>query len=754
MKTRLGLLIGLAGVAVVSASTAIPALASTQSSHSTVSASAIRTLLPKGAHLIPFNKKGYLVLPVDMNGDGQKEYAALYKYSNTKATNLIGAIIAGERDGKLHKLWQYCGNIGLVAPASLIVKDLLHNNRREVVFAGEVGAMANQVEVLAWSNNQVKPIFQTQAYRVDFGQYINGGTDEIASWLLDTGFLANVQMYGWNPSKDQFAPLSNTETPKYFSSVVVPYYTKLAESTAGKSAPKMIAYGLASAYFDIGQYQLALQQIDKGLKMSANAYPPNSRFVALKAQIESRFGNSTNSISSVPNTSQNATSSTPSTQKNTSPTTPSNVIVHSYASVSQATNAIDAIQQGFGQIYPSGPNLNLGNGISAEQDGALGSLYLKWTEGRWTILAHLASSGAVTQAKQMVSYLHTHMLPAPQNKGVISVTQSPQTLYTRTTVAWQVGTKVYEIQQTGDPVTALKTVVGGTVNQTTTAPAPTSNSTNSTSGTQGKATSTGDSSASITSTSQETQSVSPFPTIVNMAMKQFPANVLNHPEAPTVLPISDSGSNEMYYRTSITTAPILSYQVILSSPHNLLAAFSGSTYSGIPSGDAINLPDGIPTNGHVTSSRVHLSDGIVAKEQIFVVPGPSAQETSSNNLTWNEGRWQIEVSNTQGTKVPMAEANAVASYLHTHFMPIPQTKGAIFVGVAPGENAQGQLSGTSVTETITWQEGSHVYEVDTYSPVKNPIQTGLAMAISMEPYHNNDGSQDSQKSGASSVTTK
>ncbi len=174
--------------------------------------------------------------------------------------------------------------------------------------------------------------------------------------------------------------------------------------------------------------------------------------------------NSTNSTSSGPNTSQNATSSTPSMQKNTSPTTPSNVIVHSYASVSQATNAIDAIQQGFGQIYPSGPNLNLGNGISAEQDGALGSLYLKWTEGRWTILAQLASSGAVTQAKQMVSYLHTHMLPVPQNKGVIRVIQSlNSTLYTRTIVAWQVGTKVYEIQQTGDPVSALRIAVNSSV---------------------------------------------------------------------------------------------------------------------------------------------------------------------------------------------------------------------------------------------------------------------------------------------------
>lgn len=161
-------------------------------------------------------------------------------------------------------------------------------------------------------------------------------------------------------------------------------------------------------------------------------------------------------------TSSNSVS--PSTQDGTSPTTtPSNVVVHSYASASQATAAIDAIQQGFGQVYPSGPNVNLGNGISAEEAGAVGSLYLRWTEGRWTILANLASSDALPQAKQMVSYLHTHMLPAPQNKGVIGVAQSynssSPTINTITTVAWQVGTKVYEIQQTGNPISALQAAV-------------------------------------------------------------------------------------------------------------------------------------------------------------------------------------------------------------------------------------------------------------------------------------------------------
>lgn len=168
---------------------------------------------------------------------------------------------------------------------------------------------------------------------------------------------------------------------------------------------------------------------------------------------------SSNSISP---SATNAKSNAPNTSNN-SPTTPSGVAVHSYASVSQATAAIDAIQQGFGQFYPSGPNVNLGNGISAQQAGATGTLSLKWTEGHWTILTNLSSQTAIQTAQQMVSYLHTHMLPAPQGKGVITVIQSTSSssssVTPNTTVAWQVGTKVYEIQQTGNPINALQTAV-------------------------------------------------------------------------------------------------------------------------------------------------------------------------------------------------------------------------------------------------------------------------------------------------------
>lgn len=238
-----------------------------------------------------------------------------------------------------------------------------------------------------------------------------------------------------------------------------------------------------------------------------------------------------------------------------------------------------------------------------------------------------------------------------------------------------------------------------------------------------------------TSASQSNSPASQFPNVINMAMKHFPSKVLNSPESPTVLPTSSSGSNQLFYRTwYTTTGPILNYSVQFSSPHNRLATFSGSTYTGMSADGAVRFTRNLPQDGHISKSSVHLTSGIVAKEVTFVAPAHSAKEVSSASLSWSEGRWHILVVNNQTTHVPTNQANEVAAYLHTHFMPVPNSKGTILVTSYPGENANGEPTGQSTSEYVTWQEGQHVYEVDTYSHAKNPIETGLSMAISMRPY--------------------
>jgi hypothetical protein len=245
---------------------------------------------------------------------------------------------------------------------------------------------------------------------------------------------------------------------------------------------------------------------------------------------------------------------------------------------------------------------------------------------------------------------------------------------------------------------------------------------------------TGAGSAPANNKTNSSSAPAQFPAIVTTAMQQFPSNLLPSAQAPTLLPTPISGSSQLHYRTWDTASgSILNYSVQFSSSHYRVATFMGSTYSGMSAGNAVTLPHALPANAHTVQQTVNLSAGIAAQGQTFVAAKDNAKEVSSATIRWTEGRWQIEVSQ-EGTQMPITEANLVASYLHSHFMPVPQSKGTIFVNVYPGENAQGQLVGTAVDETIKWQEGTHVYEIDTYSHAKSPIQTGLAMTISMKPY--------------------
>lgn len=131
----------------------------------------------------------------------------------------------------------------------------------------------------------------------------------------------------------------------------------------------------------------------------------------------------------------------------------------SYSTSTGAANQITRIQGG----KISGTPINLGHGITAEASGAMGHARYEWQEGNWTIeIRFLTMNTGVKQAAEnMVSYLHTHMLPAPNNHGVIIVnnTDTNKTFNPTTTIAWQEGNKVNELQQTGNPVQALQTVV-------------------------------------------------------------------------------------------------------------------------------------------------------------------------------------------------------------------------------------------------------------------------------------------------------
>lgn len=284
MKYKTGL-IGIIAVGTFSAQVLMPTAAhADHASASTTLSAEVRKMIPSGSIIVPEGANRTPFLSVDMNHNGQFEYVVLYKYKKHGIPH-VGAMIFNHQNGHIQKLWQYAGS-NVVMPASISVRDLLKNGKQEVIFKGTIGAMANYYEILANDNGHIRPIFNSAAYRLDIGDFNGRGTDELAAWIQNFGDLYNIQMYGWDKSRGQYQQVPNNKNARYFRNTVIPYYNALAKTKYGKMMPKVNDYALALAYYDAGQYKQSLIEIASGLKISNNDYPPDSKFLALKKQIE------------------------------------------------------------------------------------------------------------------------------------------------------------------------------------------------------------------------------------------------------------------------------------------------------------------------------------------------------------------------------------------------------------------------------------------------------------------------------------
>jgi len=218
---------------------------------------------------------------------------------------------------------------------------------------------------------------------------------------------------------------------------------------------------------------------------------------------------------------------------------------------------------------------------------------------------------------------------------------------------------------------------------------------------------------------------SAFPAIIAMAMKTFPANVLTWAEASTTIPLSASGSNELFYKTAESTTPIMShpgflssYSVTLSSPSHQIADFSGLRYdSSSHASQAMSYSlESAPLSGSQSSVFV----GSKHHNATLAVDAHGATSV----IGWSEGNWTIRVKNADNTSAPTLVANQVADYLDAHFMPVPHGKGLINV----------QTGTTGTVAVVTWQETNQLFETDANKYAKNPISTALGMSISMRNY--------------------
>ncbi|MFD1465579.1 hypothetical protein ACFQ4L_05695 [Lapidilactobacillus mulanensis] len=124
-----------------------------------------------------------------------------------------------------------------------------------------------------------------------------------------------------------------------------------------------------------------------------------------------------------------------------------------YPSASAAQSTIDyqAPQSGL-------PAIDLGTGITATKEGAAGSVYINWLEGRWSLVVRASNvngENGESLAKNTVKWLHTETLPIPDVHGAVDFYVSSDASARMNTIAWSKGSVVYLISA-ADPMVALQ----------------------------------------------------------------------------------------------------------------------------------------------------------------------------------------------------------------------------------------------------------------------------------------------------------
>ena len=136
-----------------------------------------------------------------------------------------------------------------------------------------------------------------------------------------------------------------------------------------------------------------------------------------------------------------------------------------YASSVMATDRV-FLSTGKRNMPVQGNTINLGNGIMGKvfhipaKNGSLEDAVIEWREGRWNMQVHHYNSQVplVSLAREMVAYLHTAFLPAPDSRGAINVA-SEGPAYTYTKVAWTKGNNLYQVFNNVNAIDALKMAV-------------------------------------------------------------------------------------------------------------------------------------------------------------------------------------------------------------------------------------------------------------------------------------------------------
>ena len=105
------------------------------------------------------------------------------------------------------------------------------------------------------------------------------------------------------------------------------------------------------------------------------------------------------------------------------------------------------------------PTVALGDNQTATKEGAAGSTYLHWNEGKWSLLvraSNVNNQDPTALGKQLVELFRTKALPAPTDKGAASFNLSDS--QGGQSIVWNNGATVYTLTGTDALATAQTAV--------------------------------------------------------------------------------------------------------------------------------------------------------------------------------------------------------------------------------------------------------------------------------------------------------
>lgn len=111
---------------------------------------------------------------------------------------------------------------------------------------------------------------------------------------------------------------------------------------------------------------------------------------------------------------------------------------------------------------PDDMKVDLGHQITGMREGAAGSSYLVWKEGRWVLQIKSISEDqldSVDIARKMVDYLEENALPVPKENGRVEVNYPKNAEEVEITARWEEGNVVYTLETAEVPINALMMTV-------------------------------------------------------------------------------------------------------------------------------------------------------------------------------------------------------------------------------------------------------------------------------------------------------